>query len=126
MKVQIVGKALVITSSLKVKDIKRAKNICPEALQLLDDKKNVLFSLDVTSNKNAGVGVFGANFDAETSDGFAQVTGLMDKALTREQLADQFGMSFIRLAQVEEQFAVKYSAASSQLDAAIAGVEGVE
>lgn len=126
MKVQIVGKALVVTSALKVKDIKRAKSICPEALVLKDEDKNVLFSIDVTDSKNAGIGSYGANFDSETSGGFAQVTMVMDKTLTKEQLADQYGLAFIRLAQTEEQFGTKFNTASSALAAAVADVEGAE
>ncbi len=126
MKVQIVGKALVVTSARKVKDIKRAKSICPEALVLKDSDKNTLFTINTSDAKNAGVGSFGANFDSETSGGFAQVTMVMDQTLTKEQLADQYGLAFIRLAQTEEQFGTKFNTASSALAAAVADVEGAE
>ena len=91
MKARITGKALVITSEIKVEDINRAKKICPEALELVDAEGNRLFSIDHTSPKSAGIGSAAINFDSETSGGHAQITLMMDKTLTKEELADKYG-----------------------------------
>lgn len=125
MKIVIAGKALVVTSAIKVKDLKRAEAICPDALILRNENKDVVFSVGM-SPKQFGIGAYGVIFDTETPDGLAQITVPLDKTLTKEELGDKYGMAFIRLAQVEEQFAAAYAEASNKLAAAVADVEGAE
>ena len=125
MKAQIVGKALVVTSDIKTKDIARAQKICPDALVLMDDDKNVLFSVAAVA-KNGDIGKYGVQFDTESPDGKAQITLMLDKAPSKDELADRYGAAFINLPAVEAKFATDFAAAKSQLDAAIATVEGVE
>ena len=125
MKAQIVGKALVVTSDIKTKDIARAQKICPDALYLMDDDKDVLFSV-ATVAKNGDIGKYGVQFDTEGPDGKAQITLMLDKAPSKDELADRYGAAFINLAAVEEKFSAEYTVAKAQLDAAIANVEGVE
>ena len=125
MKAQYVGKALVITSDLKVEDIKRAEKICPEALILRDDEKNPIFKVG-TSDKGIGIGAYGIVFDSKNAAGEAQLTLVQDKPLTKDKIADDFGLCFIRLTKVEAQFVNVYGAASRELAAAAAVVEGVE
>ena len=125
MRAQIVGKALVVTSDIKTKDIARAQKICPDALALMDDDKNVLFSVAAVA-KNGDIGKYGVQFDTESPDGKAQITLMLDKAPSKDELADRYGVAFINLTAVEAKFATDFVAAKSQLDAAIANVEGVE
>ena len=125
MKAQIVGKALVVTSDIKTKDIARAQKICPDALDLMDDDKNVLFQVSV-ADKNGDIGKFGVQFDTEGPGGKAQITLMLDKTPSKDELADRYGAAFINLAAVEEKFSAEYTVAKAQLDAAIANVEGVE
>ena len=126
MKAQIVGKALVITSEIKTKEIARAQKICPEALSLIDEEiKMPLFSVG-TVQKNGDIGKYGINFDTEGPGGKAQITLMLDKALNKEELADRFGMALINLTAVEAKFATEFTVAKANLDAAIANVEGVE
>lgn len=126
MKAQIVGKALVVTSDIKTKDILRAQRICPEALALIDEESKVVqFSVN-TVQKNGDIGKFGVNFDTEGPGGKAQITLMLDKALTKDELADRFGLALIKLTAVEAKFASEYTVAKFNLDAAIAAVEGVE
>ena len=125
MKAQIVGKALVVTSDIKTKDIARAQKICPDALDLMDDDKNVLFSV-ATVAKNGDIGKFGVQFDTEGPGGKAQITIMLDKTPSKDELADRYGAAFINLAAVEEKFSAEYTVAKAQLDTAIANVEGVE
>ena len=125
MKAQIVGKALVVTSDIKIKDIARAQKICPDALCLMDDDKNVLFSV-ATVAQNGDIGRYGVQFDTEGPGGKAQITLMLDKTPSKDELADRYGAAFINLAAVEAKFATDFAAAKSQLDAVIANVEGVE
>lgn len=125
MKAQIVGKALVVTSDIKTKDIARAQRICPDALALMDDDKNFLFSVAAVT-KNGDIGKYGVQFDTESPDGKAQITLMLDKVPSKDELADRYGAAFINLAAVEEKFSAEYTVAKAQLDAAIANVEGVE
>ena len=125
MKAQYVGKALVITSSLKVEDIKRAERICPDALILRDEEKDPIFKVS-TYEKGVGIGAYGIIFDSKNAAGEAQMTILQETPMTKEKLADSYGLCFIRLTEVEAQFAVTYGEASRALTAAVADVEGVE
>lgn len=125
MKAQLVGKALVITSDIKTKEIARAQKICPDALRLMDDNKFTLFSVDTVA-KNGDIGKYGVQFDTEGPGGKAQLTVVLDKALSKEELADRYGAALISLAEVENKFSAEYTVAKAQLDAAIANVEGVE
>ena len=125
MKAQLVGKALVITSDIKIKDIARAQKICPDALDLMDDDKNVLFSVAAVA-KNGDIGKYGVQFDTESPDGKAQITLMLDKAPSKDELADRYGAALINLTAVEAKFATEFTTAKAELDAAIANVEGVE
>lgn len=125
MKAQIVGKALVVTSDIKTKDIARAQRICPDALALMDDDKNFLFSVTAVT-RNGDIGKYGVQFDTESPDGKAQITLMLDKMPSKDELADRYGAAFINLAAVEEKFSAEYTVAKARLDAAIANVEGVE
>ena len=125
MKSQIAGKAFVITSAMSTKDIKRAGNICPNALKIVDpETKNVLFQVSV-ADKNGDIGKSGVIFDSSDRAGKAQITVMLDNELSREQLADRYGVALMSLNTVEAQFATEFKAASDKLDAAIDTEEGV-
>lgn len=125
MKAQLVGKALVITSDIKTKEIVRAQRICPEALFLMDENKDITFCVGAVV-KDGDIGKYGVQFDTESTDGKAQITLMLDKAPSKDELADRYGAVFINLAAVEEKFSAEYTIAKAQLDAVIANVEGVE
>ena len=124
MKAKYFGKALVITSDLKVEDIKRAERICPDALILRDEKENPIFKVGV-SERGISIGGMGIVFNSHTATDEAQLTLVQEAPLTKDKLTDDFGLCFMRLTKVEEQFAGIYGAASRALTDAVAIVEGV-
>lgn len=124
MKAQIAGKALVITSDIKTKEIARAQKICPEALYLMDEDQDVTFCVGVVA-KDGDIGKYGVQFDTEGPDGKAQLTIMLDKTPSKDELADRYGAAFINLTAVEAKFAADFTVAKANLDAAIANVEGV-
>ena len=125
MKAQQVGKALVITSGLKTADIERAEKICPEALVLREESERPIFRVGF-SKRGVGIGMTGIVFDSTDAAGNAQMTLVQDKPISKDKLADDYGLCFIRLTEVEAQFIEVYGAASRALTAAVADVEGVE
>ena len=125
MKAQYVGQALVVTSSVKVEDIQRAERICPDALILKDEEDQPIFKLGYCDH-GIGVGQCGIVFNSKNAEGYAQLTLLRKEKLTKVAFEDEFGLCFIRLHEVEEQFDAFYNEATSALAEAVADVEGVE
>ena len=62
----------------------------------------------------------------EGPDGKAQITLMLDKAPSKDELADRYGAAIVNLTAVEAKFAAEFTTAKAELDAAIANVEGVE
>jgi hypothetical protein len=93
MKVTITGNTCVLTSSIKVDDIKLVKKYNPEALQVKDDKGNEVFRIAYTEGKGS-IAPFGITFGNKSLDGngFAQVSGsfggAVDEGNVKEVAAD--------------------------------------
>jgi len=105
-KVTVVGEAAVITSALKLEDIKTAKKFRPEALQLLEDKKQV-YAIDVTERSSGAINGYGATFSNVTdAEGHATITLTADRTGDiKEMIQDKIGLALLKLKKVEDNFA---------------------
>ena len=108
-KITIAGNAAVITSAVKLEDIKTIAKYRPEALVLKggEDGKEAIFAVSVARNGVGEIGTYGAVFGAEThNDGkFATVTvGIPDigDADIKEVVADKFGGALAKLNALED------------------------
>lgn len=103
-KVTIVGQAIVLTSTLKLEDIKKVKKYRPDALILKggEDGKEPIFAIGVGSSD---VNKYGVSFEKESRDGgFATMTATtnFDGDNIGEFVADELGEVLINLGKLEE------------------------
>ena len=106
--IKVVGDAVVITSALKLEDIKLLQAARPKALEVSQDddgKKKLLFRLGAGNGKGS-VTEFGIVFGRVTNDGqgFAQYTQEIsagDKDV-KEYVAELFGMPVMYLNELEK------------------------
>lgn len=124
-KVTINGNALVITSVKKLEDIKAVSKYAPEALTLygVDDNGKKCEDFKVGLGTGCGdINRFGVTFSDTTTNaqGLATVTigiCVVDGGDVKEYVADKFGASLRKLAQVEEQIAPALAVAKADKDA---------
>lgn len=108
-KVTVVGNAAVITSSVKLEDIKRVEKYRPEALILLsEDGKEPIFRVG-TASGNGGISKYGVEFAEESRDSEKRaVITLGFEANTddlKKSIVEAIGSSLIKLNKVEENIA---------------------
>ena len=106
-KITIAGDAVVVTSVLKLEDIKTIQKYRPKALTLMggEDGKEPLF--DVTTGATGDISKYGAVFAGKTHDdnGYATIT-LKPEGITgdiKDWVADTFGAGLINLNKLEQQ-----------------------
>ena len=107
-KIVIAGDAVVVTSSLKLEDIKVVEKYRPEELVLRggDDGKEPIFAIGTTSG-NGRINSVGVSFGREAADGsgLACITALkIDTPTTdnvKEWVADALGGAMSKLAVLE-------------------------
>jgi hypothetical protein len=105
-KTTIVGNAIVVTSSLKLEDLKKVAKYRPKALTLYEDEEPV-FVLKV-GDDTGRIDKYGAVFAGKTSDpeGHATITmiysNLADGADIREEVAETFGYALLNLNKIED------------------------
>lgn len=89
MKVTVTGNACVLTSSLKVDDIKLVKKYKPEALAIKNDKGTEVFRISY-SEGNSNIASFGVTFGGKSLDenGFAQVTTIVPEEATASNVKE--------------------------------------
>ena len=104
-KVIIAGDAVVITSDVKLEDIKLVKKYRPEALTLFEGEgkeKEAVFRIGIGCG---GIGKYGAEFDAETRDDekLATLTTLIPAgtADAKAYVSDTFGRAILKLNKLE-------------------------
>ena len=73
-KITVVGKAIAITSALKLEEVKILKKYRPSALTLKDENDEPIFMI---STGNSEIGEYGISFDSATADGNAVVTAAL-------------------------------------------------
>lgn len=104
-KVIIAGDAVVITSDVKLEDIKLVKKYRPEALTLFEGEgkeKEAVFRIGIGCG---GISKYGAEFDAETRDDekLATLTTLIPAgtADAKAYVSNTFGRSILKLNKLE-------------------------
>lgn len=106
-KVTIAGNAVVITSAIKLEDLRSIKKYRPTALILKggEDGKEPVFAIDVT-NGNGDINKYGACFGAATRDDAKLATITMVASVVegdiKEFVADKLGSALINLNKLEE------------------------
>ena len=109
-KITIAGSAVVITSELKLEDVKTVKKYRPEALTLMGgkNKDEAIFKIGVTECGPGEIGKYGACFDAVSygDSGLATVTmcrgEINDDTDIKELIADRFGSAVSKLNELEQ------------------------
>lgn len=106
-KITIAGDAVVITSAMKLEDIKTIKKYRPDALVLKggEDGKEPIFCISVTSGTGS-INQYGAEFGAETHDDnkLAVITLICrhGEGDIKEAVADTIGAYVMTLNKLEE------------------------
>ena len=106
-KIVIAGDAVVVTSSIKLEDLRAVKKYRPDALVLKggEDGKEPIFAIDVISG-NGSINQYGASFGTATRDEakLATITLVapgVDGDI-KEFVADKLGAAIINLNKLEE------------------------
>lgn len=103
-KITVAGDAIVVTSALKMEDIKTVEKYNPDALVLMggEDGKEPVFRVATTSG-DGNIGQYGASFGRTTEGGLACVT-IVDPKMDgniKEYVADKFGTAITQLEKIE-------------------------
>lgn len=98
---KVTGGACVITSTMKLEDIKKLERYAPESLALYDDDGNQTFAVD-TSSGNGSISNWGATFGKHTTaDGYATITLPYDGEDPAKFVEDNYGVGIYKLSQLE-------------------------
>ena len=105
-KVTIAGKAIVITSALKLEELETVKKHQPKALVLLggEDGKEPIFAVGVVRGSAGKIGNVGVEFGEETQTEKLATMTLMapaDVKDMKEYVADKYGAALMNLAKLE-------------------------
>lgn len=132
MKTQLFGSALVITSSIKLEDIKTVKKYNEKALTLYekdeDGDKQPVFTALYKKDCDGTITENGAVFSKESPDGFAQITELVNipkDTDPEDWIADNYGKALIGLAKYEEYFPAIIDELNATREKVKAGIEVV-
>lgn len=103
-KINVCGDAIVLTSTMKLSDLRVIERFRPEALQILDDDKNVVFAIGTTVGCGS-VNEYGMSFGSESHDEnkYATITmcGRTIVGDVKEYIADEFGGAIAKLNELE-------------------------
>lgn len=108
-KITIAGDAVVVTSAMKLEDLRTISKYRPNALTLMggEDGKEPIFAISVIKNGVGEINKYGASFGSETHDDekLATITmtacGIAEGDI-REVVADYIGSAIINLINLEE------------------------
>lgn len=127
-KIVIAGEAVVITSSLKLEDIKAIEKYRPNDLVLKggEDGKEPIFRLGATTGAG-GINSVGASFGREASDGsgLACITMVKTGVPTdniKEWVADSLGSAITNLNALEEKLPEVLTAINTQKATVMANI----
>lgn len=107
-KIVIAGEAVVITSTMKLEDLRTIAKYRPDALTLKGGKdgKEPVFAVSVTRSGDGDINQYGASFATESHDDakLATITlvGLPAGEDIREAVAERVGNAIINLNKLEE------------------------
>lgn len=108
MKVNVNGSAIVVTSSLKLEDIKTVEKFRPEALTVMGGKdgKEPIFTIGTTNKGEGSISKYGISFAGATLAGTGEAcvtlipTGVPEGKV-KEYIADNFGGALMHLKALE-------------------------
>lgn len=107
-KITIAGDAVVVTSAMKLEDLKTIAKYRPEALTLKggEDGKEPIFAISVVRGSGE-INKYGATFGSESHDDekLATITmsaGFSGETDIKEFVADQIGSAIIKLSELED------------------------
>lgn len=119
-KVKVLGRAVVVTSDLKLEDIELAASIAPSSLKLVDaESKEVLFQVGAGTHCES-INDNGAIF---SQDNMITVLVGGNKPITRKDIKDLLGNAIIKLGRVEKQVAKELPSIEKELDKVISFVD---
>lgn len=128
---KIVGNAAVITSTLKLADIKKIEKSTRKDVLTLnggEDGKTPIFMVGTTTYGTGNINACGAEFACASRDGdqLAQITlGIpADVADAKEYVVEKYGIALINLAKIEEAVPAVLTAINEEHDALIESIEG--
>lgn len=105
-KVTIAGKAIVITSGLKLEELETVKKYAPRKLILMggEDGKEPMFGIGVVLGKSGSISGVGAEFGEAGANGEATMTFLAPSGVEdmKGYVADKYGAALMLLNQLEE------------------------
>jgi hypothetical protein len=105
-KTVVAGNALVITSELKLADLKTVKRYRPEALTLMGGKDGDDPIFTISTEGGAGINEYGAVFKDESRDGegFACITAELTYSGDdlKGYIADKFGGALMHIGELEK------------------------
>lgn len=117
-KVLVAGNAVVITSAVKLDDIKLISKYQPEALVLFEGEgkeKEPVFAVGIG---DGGITAFGAEFNQATRDGQgkAQLTEMIPAGVenVKEYVSDKFGRAVLKLNKLEAQLPAAIEAIAAE------------
>lgn len=126
MNVKILGTAMVVTSSLTVKEIKELGHYNSEALTLKDDEGKPLFVINARIAGDSNFSRFGVQFEAGDSEDRAQVTEIIPAGTAEQKLEyvkARFGQPLLQLQQLEVSAHKAYEAVVESIGSVMENVE---
>lgn len=127
-KTTVVGKAVVVTSAMKLEDLKMIKKYRPDALVLMGGENNDIpqFSI-LVADKGSCIGDNGVLFsDASRDDeALAQLTMVMNDAVegdVKEYIADEIGGALGKLEKLEATLPAVLAEIKAERDAVLASI----
>lgn len=106
-KVTVAGKAIVITSTLKLADLETLKKYASKSLILMggEDGKEPIFAVTAVPGSAGKVNKYSLEFGDKDPDGFAVITIMAPVGVDdmKEFVADTYGQVLMNLAQLEAQ-----------------------
>lgn len=118
------GEAVVITSEVKLEDLRKVAKYRPKDLILFggEDGKEPIFGVGLSKSRYGRIDKQSVEFGGCDENGFAQVTLTYDGPAddVKAQLADSYGPQLMMLSKIEEGI----TASIAQIDADVAAIMG--
>ena len=129
--IKILANAFVVTSAIKMEDLKNLRKYHPEQLVQKDaETKDEIFKVGVGAAGAGSVSTFGVVFDSQNTEGLAQVTKTFPVGTATENrekyLIDQVGGAMLALNNFENILDAKVAALGTEVAAIKSGITIVE
>ncbi len=122
---KIMGNCAVLTSTLKLEDIRKLQQIAPDKTQIVDENGTVVYVIGVGITAN--MSIFGATFNAENSDGFATLTVTIPSTVEPNDrntyITNRMEACVVAFNQYENAFQTRIESTLAQHEAFVAAIE---